>query len=85
MRRSISRPAVSEKRLSLPADGLARYRLKTPDLDVTIHGRSEPLDALARLSGRVPRPWLNPTRFHGVFAPYSQWRALSTPAKLGKG
>jgi len=33
----------------------------------------------------VPKPRVNLTRFHGVFAPNSKHRALVTPAKLGKG
>jgi hypothetical protein len=32
----------------------------------------------------VPRPRVNLTRFHGVFAPNSKYRALVTPAKRGK-
>jgi hypothetical protein len=33
----------------------------------------------------VPKPRVNLTRFHGVFAPNSKHRALVTPAKQGKG
>lgn len=33
----------------------------------------------------MPKPRVNLTRFHGVFAPNSQHRALVTPAKRGKG
>ena len=33
----------------------------------------------------VPRPRVNLTRYHGVFAPNSQYRALVTPAWRGKG
>ncbi len=29
-------------------------------------------------------PRVNLTRFHGVFAPNSKWRALVTPSKRGK-
>ena len=35
--RSIARPAVSQKRLSLLAEGRIRYELKTPDRDGTTH------------------------------------------------
>jgi len=35
--RYISRPAVSEKRLSLTANGQVRYQLKTPYRDGTTH------------------------------------------------
>jgi hypothetical protein len=41
--------------------------------------------AIARLAALVPRPRVNLTRFHGVFAPNSKYRALVTPAKRGKG
>jgi len=33
----------------------------------------------------VPKPRVNLTRFHGVFAPNSEYRALVMPAKRGKG
>ncbi len=38
----ISRPAVSEKRLSLTSNGQVRYRLKTPYRDVTTHAIFQP-------------------------------------------
>jgi hypothetical protein len=83
--RYISRPAVSEKRLSLTAQGKVRYQLKTPYKDGTTHVIFEPLDFIARLAALVPKPRVNLTRFHGVFAPNSKHRALVTPAKRGKG
>ena len=42
--RYITRPALSEKRLSLAANGLVRYELKTPYRDGTTHVFFEPLD-----------------------------------------
>ncbi len=39
---------------------------------------------MARLVALVPRPRLNLTRFHGVFAPNSKYRARVTPAKRGR-
>jgi len=83
--RYISRPAVSEKRLSLTANGNVRYRLKTPYRDGTTHVIFEPLDFIARLAALVPKPRVNLTRFHGVFAPNSKHLALVTPARRGKG
>jgi hypothetical protein len=44
----------------------------------------EPLDFIARLAALVPKPRVNLTRFHGVFAPNSKHRALVTPAKRGR-
>ena len=83
--RYISRPAVSEKRLSLPPNGNVRYQLKTPYRDGTTHVIFEPLDFIARLAALVPRPGVKLPRFHGVLAPNSQYRARVTPARRGKG
>jgi len=41
--------------------------------------------AIARLAALVPKPRVNLTRFHGVFAPNSHDRVTITPAKRGKG
>ena len=84
LRRYISRPAISEKRLSLTSGGKVRYELKTLYRDGTTHVIFEPLDFIARLAALVPSPRVNLTRFHGVFAPNSKHRALVTPAKRGK-
>jgi hypothetical protein len=70
---------VSEKRLSLTEHGQVRYTLKNPWRDGTTHVIFEPLDFIARLAALVPKPRVNLTRFHGVFAPNSQHRALITP------
>jgi hypothetical protein len=83
--RYISRPAISEKRMSLTAQGKVRYQLKTPYRDGTTHVVFHPLDFIARLAALVPKPRVNLTRFHGIFAPNSKHRALVTPAKRGKG
>ena len=45
----------------------------------------EPLDFIARLAALVPKPRVNLTRFHGVFAPNSAHRAQVTKAGRGKG
>lgn len=60
------------------------YELKTPFSNGTTHVIFEPLDFMARLAALVPRPWVNLTRFHGVFALNSKHRALITPAGRGK-
>ncbi len=74
--RYISRPAVSAKRLSLTPNGDICYQLKTPYKDGTTHVIFDPLDFIARLAALVPKPRVNLTRFHGVFAPNSKHRAL---------
>lgn len=83
--RYITRPAVSTKRLSLTRNGQVRYELKTPWRNGTTHVIFEPLDFIAWLVALVPKPRVNLTRFHGVFAPNNKYRALVTPAKRGKG
>ena len=83
--RYITRPALSEKRLSLTDTGQVRYALKTPYRDGTTHVFYEPLDFIAKLAALVPKPRVNLTRFHGVFAPNSKHRIQITPAKRGKG
>jgi hypothetical protein len=62
-----------------------RYELKTPWRNGTTHVIFEPLDFISRLVSLIPKPRINLTRFHGVFAPNSKYRALVTPAKRGKG
>jgi len=83
--RYITRPAVSTKRLSLTRNGQLRYELKTPWSNGTTHVIFEPLDFISRLVSLVPKPRVNLTRFHGVFAPNSKYRTLVTPAKQGRG
>lgn len=80
--RYICRSAVSEKRLSVTRHGKIRYQLKTPFRDGTAHVLFEPLDFIARLAALVPKPRANRTRFFGVFAPNSQYRAEVTPRKI---
>jgi hypothetical protein len=82
--RYIARPAVSNQRLSLTRNGQVRCRLKTPYTDGTTHVLFEPLDFISRLVALIPRPRVNLTRFHGVFAPNSKHRGLITPAQRGK-
>ncbi len=65
----------------LTRHGKLRYELKIPDSDGTTHVMFEPLDFIAKLVALVPRPRVNLTRYHGVFAPNSKYRALVTPAK----
>jgi hypothetical protein len=76
--RYISRPAVSEKRLSLTPNGNVRYRLKTPYRDGTTHVIFEPHDFIARLAALVPKPRVNLTRFARIIL---DTRPLRRPAK----
>ncbi len=74
----------SEKRLALTSNGQVRYELKTPYRNATTHVIFQPLDFIAKLAALVPKPRVNLTRFHGVFAPNSKHRVQVTPANRGK-
>ena len=78
--RYISRPSLSEERLSLNAKGQVVYKLKTAYRNGTTHIVLSPLDLLSRLASLVPRPRVHLIRFHGVFAPHFKYRSLVTPA-----
>lgn len=45
----------------------------------------DPLDFIAKLAALIPKPRVNLSRFHGVFASNSKYRALITPSRRGKG
>lgn len=77
--RYISRPSLSEERLSKNANGQVVYKLKNAYDNGTGHIVLEPLDLLARLASLVPRPRVNLTRFFGVFAPHFKHRKLVVP------
>ena len=77
--RYISRPSLSEERLSVNVKGQVIYKLKTPYQNGTTHIVLSPLDFLSRLSSLIPRPRVHLTRFHGVFAPHFKYRSLVTP------
>jgi len=58
-----------------------QFQLKTPYRDGTTHFFFGPLDFIARLAALVPKPRVNLTRFHGVFAPNSYLRAQVVPGR----
>lgn len=82
--RYITRPALCLERLSTNAAGQVVYQLKNPYRDGTTHVLFSPEDFIARLAALVPRPRINLTRYHGLFAPSSPMRRaiVPTPAKL---
>jgi hypothetical protein len=61
-----------------------RYQLKTPYRDGTTHVVLEPLDFIARLAALIPKPRVNLTGYHGVFAPNSSQRGKVTPGQRGR-
>ena len=77
--RYISRPSLSEQRLSLNNKGQVVYKLKTPYRNGTTHIVLDPLNFLSRLASLIPRPKIHLIRFHGVFAPNCKYRSLIVP------
>ena len=77
--RYFTRPPIATKRLSVDGRGRVVYRYKHPFRDGSTHVVLEPLDFIARLAALVPRPQLNLTRFHGVFAPNFKHRERIVP------
>jgi hypothetical protein len=59
--------------------------VKVPWSTQTTHVIFEPLDFISMLAALVPKPRVNLTRYHGVFAPNSQNRARVTSARRGRG
>jgi ribosomal protein S27E len=82
--RYISRPAISEQRLSMTDHRKVRYELKTPYRDGTTHVFFHPIDFIGKLAALIPPLRLNLTRFFGVFAPSSNLRAQVTASQRGK-
>jgi hypothetical protein len=84
--RYITRPALCLERLSTNAAGQVVYQLKNPFRDGTTTILFSPEDFIARLAALVPRPRLDLTRYHGVFAPSSPMRRaiVPKPASLGQ-
>ncbi|MCP4968959.1 MAG: hypothetical protein GY926_27495, partial [bacterium] len=62
------RAALAARRVSLNEEGMVVYKLRKP----TSTGRSQvvmtPQQFIRRLAALTPPPWLNLSRFHGVFA-----------------
>jgi hypothetical protein len=79
--RYITRPPIATKRLSVDDRGRVVYRYKHPFRDGSTHVVLEPLDFIARLAALVPRPRVNLTRFHGVFAPNFKHRDRIVPQR----
>jgi hypothetical protein len=71
------RAPLSQERLSRREDGRVVYHLRRPWPNAA--GATclvlAPSEFLRRLAALVPAPYANLVRYHGVFAPRSQWRA----------
>ena len=82
--RYITRPAISNERLSQDGAGNVVLQLKSPWRDGTTHIRMSPLEFMQRLAALVPRPRLHLIRFHGVLAPNAALRAAIVPGPAAK-
>ncbi len=73
---SAARPPVLNERKSLRTDGRAViYQLKRRYRDGSTHVVLEPMALIERWAALVPRPRVNLTTYHGVFAPAASYRA----------
>jgi len=79
--RYITRPAVSEDRLSINNEGNVIYKFKKPWDDGTVAIKLTPMEFMERLAALVPRPRIHLTRFHGVLGPHYKYRKLIVPKK----
>jgi len=66
------------------ASGFEKAVVATAYRDGTTHVIFEPMDSIGRLVALLPKPGLDPTRFHGMFALKSTHRAWVTQAKRGE-
>ena len=81
----IHRPApLSEERLQELPEGTLSLRLKRPWSDGTTHLLFSPGELIEKLIPLVPRPRAHITRYHGVLAPASGWRAEVVPAAAAR-
>jgi hypothetical protein len=79
--RYCTRPPFALDRIELLRDGRIAYLLKAPRKGRT-HRVMTPMDFMARLAALVPPPKIPLVRYHGVFAPRSSWRAVSTRTRM---
>ena len=77
----ITRPAIANERLATDERGQVVHTFKQPFRDGSTHTVLDPRDFIARLAALVPRPRLNLTWFHGVFAPNFRHREHVVPQR----
>ena len=82
--RYITRPAISNERLSINREGNVVLKLKTAWRNGTTHILLTPMEFMQRLAALVPRPRLHLIRFHGVLAPNAKLRSKFVPTPAQK-
>ena len=65
----MARGPISPNRLTRRDDGLLQYKLKTPFKDGTHSIILSEWELMEKIAALIPPPWLNMTRYSGVFAP----------------
>jgi hypothetical protein len=78
---TLTRPPIATKRLAVDTRDRVVCQYKHPFRDGSTHVILKPLDFIARLAALVPRPKLNLTRFHGLFAPNFRYRKRIVPRR----
>jgi len=84
MCRYLTRPPLSQKRLTELSDGRLCYRLKRTFRDGTAAVVLSPWDLLARLAALVPPPRFHLVRYAGVLSSHSALRAEVVPTAQPK-
>jgi hypothetical protein len=77
--RYAGRPPIALERLQRTGDGRLSYRVKRSYAGAPAHIVLEPLELLRKLSVLIPPPRRHQIRYHGVFAPNSNFREHIVP------
>lgn len=80
--RYISRPAISERRLSMTQHGKVRYELKTHFRDGTTHVFFDPIDFISKLVSLIP-PHHSEVRT-ALYSPKKEMRHRKNLTTLGR-
>ena len=81
--RYISRPPLTDERLSFTADGKVRLSLSRPAKDGTTALIFDGPELIERLAALIPPPRRNLLRYHGILAPNAAWRSSSVVPRSG--
>ena len=73
--RYTARGPIATNRLSRMEDGRLCYKLKRAWRDGTSAVALTATEFVERLMALIPPPWVNLTKYHGIFAPRHRWRA----------
>ncbi len=82
--RYVTRPPLSNKRLSVNAQGKVVHELRVPFRDGTTHFVFDSLVFIERLAALVPPPRMHQLTYHGVLAPGASWRSEIVRRRVGE-